>query len=255
LRREILYRRGNEEMPRIETFIGSGALVVLLLAAAGTQAATLAFTDFNDSTYVAPNIKTNLNWTLNGLEDPGDMAAKNAGGGNQAIFDGNAFVQDIFIPGLNTGNGDTFWTTDVSLTVAAGFAVTVTEVTLNAVSVSGGQAENVDRRNDYTVFLLNPAAVEIDQVTVADVSAGTGDGQPLVTLDLADTVLGAGTYTLRIKGGDFAGAGETGNHTGLDNLSINGDVSVVPEPSDALPRDARRVGPDRRSTTTETVGF
>ena len=209
------------------------AAVVVPVALSGiADAAVLASTDFNDSTIggAASNIKTNLNWTLDGLDDPGDMAAKNAGGSNQAIFDGNAFVQDIFSPGLNTGNGNTFWTTDISITVATGFNVTLEDVTLNAVSVSGSQAENVDRRNDYTAFLFNPSATLLAEVTVADTVAGTSAGQPLVTLDLADTALNLpGTYTLRIKGGDFTGANETGNHTGFDNLSING--TVVPEPT------------------------
>ena len=208
------------------------AAVVVPVALAGVaDAAVLASTDFNDSTIGASsNIKTNLNWTLDGLDDLGDMAAKNAGGGTQAIFNDNAFVQDIFIPGLNTGNGNTFWTTDISITVATGFTVTLEDVTLNAVSVSGGQAENVNRRNDYTAFLFNPSATLLAEVTVADTVAGTSAGQPLVTLDLADTALNLpGTYTLRIKGGDFTGANETGNHTGFDNLSING--TVVPEPT------------------------
>ncbi len=224
-------------MTRSKTLIYSVAIAVSLFAAAKTHADILAETDFNDSTIGgSSNIKTNLNWSVNGLGDPGDMAAKNAGGSNQALFNGNGFVQDIFIPGINTGNGNTFWTTDISLTVAAGFDVTLTDVTFDSVSVSGGQAENVNRRNDYTAFLLSPSAVELDQVTVADTLAGTGAGQPLVTLDLADTLLSdPGTYTLRIKGGDFAGNNETGNHTGLDNLSINGTIErqqvAVPEPA------------------------
>jgi len=209
--------------------------LLCLVFTASTNASVIAFTDFNDSTIgTSSNIKTNLNWSVNGLNAPGDMAAKNAGGSPQALFDSNAFVQDIFIPGLNTGNGNTFWTTDIPLTVTSGFDVTVTDVTFNAVSVSGGQAQNVNRRNDYTVSLLSPSAVLLDEVTVGDMTAGTGAGQPLVTFDLADTDLtGLGTYILRIKGGDFVPPGETGNHTGFDNLSINGTFSAiaVPEPS------------------------
>ena len=194
---------------------------------------TLAFTDFNDSTIGgSSNVKATLNWTLDGLEDPGDMAALNAGGSAQVLFDSNAFVQDIFIPGLNTGNGDTFWTTDVPITVAAGSSVTLTDVTLNSISVSGGQAENVDRRNDYTVTLIDPSAVTVEDITIADTVAGTNAGQPLVTFDFTDVALSdPGTYTLRIKGGDFTGAGETGNHTGFDNLSINGVVTTAGGPN------------------------
>lgn len=212
------------------------AVFVSSLAVVEAQAVSLASTDFNSSSIGgSSNIKTGLAWTLDGLEDPGDMAALNAGGFSQTIFNGNGFVQDIFIPGLNTGNGNTFWTTDVAITVEAGFSVTLTDVTFNSVSVSGSQNQNVNRRNDYTAFLIDPSAVQIAEVTVADVLAGTNAGQPLVTLDLADTLLSdAGTYILRIKGGDFTGFNETGNHTGLDNLSINGEVTAgVPEPATA----------------------
>lgn len=196
----------------------------------------IAFTDFNDSTIGgSSNIKTDLNWVLNGLNDPGDLAALNASGTPQAIFDANNFVQDVFMPGLNVGNGNTFWTTDINITVAAGFSITLTDVTFNAVSASASQVENPNRRNDYTASLLNPASAEIATVTVADTIAGVGAGRPLVTLDFADTFLGdAGTYTLRIKGGDFTGDNETGNHTGFDNLSINGNISAIPEPSSLL---------------------
>lgn len=210
-------------------------LAVTGLAAAScftlsAQGAVLASTDFDSST-AAGNTKSNLNWTLNGLNDPGDMSATQFAGGSINMFDANAFVQDIFIPGLNVGNTNSSWETDIAITVAAGFNVTLTDVTFNSVSVSGGQAENVNRRNDYRVTIFNPANAQVATAEQADVSAGTGAGQPLVTLDFADVVLGAGTYTLRIRGGDFLGANETGNHTGLDNLSINGDVSVIPEPS------------------------
>jgi VCBS repeat-containing protein len=198
-----------------------------VLSVAGSSAVPLASTDFDDSAIGgSSNIKTTLNWTVTGVEDPGDMAALNAAGNPQTVFDGNAFVQDIFIPGLNTGNGNTFWTTDVPITVSAGSDVTLTDVTFNSVSVSGSQVENVNRRNDYTVTLLDPSGGTVEEITVADTSAGTGDGQPLVTFDFADVALTeSGTYTLRIKGGDFAGSGETGNHTGIDNLSINGTIA------------------------------
>lgn len=205
-------------------------LAVASLVASSSQAAVLAFTDFDSST-ASGNTKSNLNWALNGLEDPGDMSAFVVGGGAQNLFDGNAFVQENFTPGLNVGNTDSSWTTDIAITVASGFTVTLTDVTLNSVSVNGGQAENVNRRNDYTVTIFNPSAVQVATVNVSDTIAGTtGGGQPLVTLDFADVVLtDPGTYTLQIRGGDFSGTGETGNHTGIDNLSING--TVVPEPS------------------------
>lgn len=213
----------------IRTLIAGAAVASCI--ATGANAAVLASTDFDSST-AAGNTKSNLNWTLNGVDDPGDMSANVFGGGAVNMFDGNLFVQDIFIPGLNVGNTNSSWETSVNITVAAGFNVTLTDVTFNSVSVSGGQAENVNRRNDYRVTVFNPSAVQVATAEQADVNAGTGNGQPLVTLDFTDVALtDPGTYTLVIRGGDFLGANETGNHTGLDNLSINGDVSVIPEPT------------------------
>lgn len=219
-----------EEMTKMAVNKSLLSLAALpMLVAGSAHAATIASTDFNDSVFVGGNIKSNLNWTLNGLDDPGDMAALNEFALGQPLFDGNAFVQDIFIPGLNTGNGNTFWTTDVSLTVATGFSVTLTDVTFNSVSVNGSQAENVNRQNDYTLTLIDPSSNIVEEITIADTLAGTVAGQPLVTFDFVDVALTVpGTYTLRIKGGDFTGANETGNHTGIDNLSING--IVTPEP-------------------------
>ena len=214
----------------------AGFTALAVCAASGVQAASLASTDFNSST-ASGNTKSNLNWVLNGLQDPGNMSFTRVGGGSPNLFDGNAFVQDIFIPGFNVGNENSSWETDIAVTVAAGFNVTLTDVTFNSVSVSGSQVENVDRRNDYRITVLDPSNTNIASAEQADVIAGTNAGQPLVTLDFADVVLGAGTYTLRIRGGDFLGANETGNHTGFDNLSINGiaePATVIPSPTAAI---------------------
>ena len=124
------------------------------------------------------------------------------------------------------------------LTVAAGSTVTLTDVSFNYWAVSGGQAQNVNRRSDFTVTLSDPSDAVLDAVTIADVVNGNGvspgAGTPVPVPFTAPIPLGAGTYTLEIKGGDFTGANETGNHTGIDDLVINGDVGVIPEPSALL---------------------
>ena len=212
--------------------------ILTTLAAGSASAVTLASTSFDGrvlTTVTTTNdTASSLNWTLNGLEDPGNMSAFNAAASGQTIFDANSLTQNIFAPGLNTGNGNTFWTTSINLTVSAGSAVSLTDITFNYVAVNGSQAENVNRLSDFTVTLRNPSSAVVGSVTVPDVNGGTAAGQPLVTATFSSAIAlsDPGTYTLEIKGGDFIGFNETGNHTAIDNLSING--TVVPEPSALL---------------------
>lgn len=210
-------------------------IVVPSLFVGSASAVTLASTSFDGRVLSPNNTATALNWVLNGLEDPGNMAALNAAAAPQPIFDG-AFVANMFAPGLNTGNGNTFWTTSVALTVSSGSNVTLTDVTFDYWSINGGQAQNVNRQSDFTITLLDPSAMSVGAVDIVDSISGTGAGVPLVTATFTSPIAltAPGTYTLVIKGGDFAGNDETGNHTAIDNLSIIGTVSAVPEPSSAL---------------------
>ena len=201
-----------------------------MIAAAGMgHAAVLASTTFDGRTATGQTA-SNLNWTLNGLDDPGSLTNDTAN-----LFNTTTIVQNNFTPGVNVGNTNSSWIVNVSLTVSTGYTVTLEDVTFNAVSINGGQALNVNRRNDYRVSLIDPGMTTLQTLDAIDMVSGTSasPNQPQVTIDFADVVLGAGTYTLRIQAGDFLGGNETGNHTGLDNLSING-TAVIPEPSAAL---------------------
>lgn len=219
-------------MKKFQKTLLVSAIAVPSILCGSASAAVLASTNFDGRTLPSTNIASGLNWITNGLDDPGDMAAFNATPSPQAIFNGNALVQNMFTPGINTGNGNTFWTTSVNLT-AAGAGVSVTDVTFNTWSINGGQNQNVNRNSDYTLTLLDPSNAVVGTVEVPDTLSGTGAGQPLVTATFTSPVAltAGGTYTLEIKGGDFVGFNETGNHTGIDNLSINGTVAAVPEPS------------------------
>lgn len=192
----------------------------------------IAFTSFDGKEIDPGNgaTATNLNWTLNGVEDPGDMrVVRVEGDGSDGpainLFDGNDFVRNIFAPGINTGNGNTSWRTAVSLTPTPGTKLVVTDVTLDYWPVSGAQVENVNRRSDFTASLFDPSGTLLTEVTVPDVLAGTGIGSPaevVLTFDGPVELTGSGPYLLKIRGGDFTEINETGNHTAIDNLSING---------------------------------
>lgn len=199
------------------------------------HAAVIASTNFNGRVLSPSNTATNLNWTSNGVNDPGIMAASNATPAAQALFNTTTLTQNNFTPALNTGNGNTFWTTTVNLTVATGFNVTISDVVFDYVAVNGGEALNVNRRSDFTVTLLNPSAVSLGEIDIIDAISGNAatPQTPTLTFTFASPIALSepGTYTLRIKGGDYLGTGETGNHTGIDNLSINGSFAPVPEAS------------------------
>ena len=216
------------------------ASLVQTLLVGSAAAVTLASTSFEGrdlgTVNAANDTATTLNWTLNGLQNPGNMTSLNAIPAGLALFNGNPLVANMFAPALNTGNGNTFWTTSVDLTVALGSTVSLTDVTFDYWSINGGQAQNVDRQSDFTITLLDPSAAVAGSVDIVDSLSGTAAGVPTVTATFSAPIAltAPGTYTLVIKGGDFTGNDETGNHTAIDNLSIIGTVSAVPEPSSAL---------------------
>ncbi|MEN8784362.1 MAG: hypothetical protein ABF379_08370 [Akkermansiaceae bacterium] len=206
------------------------AVLIALLPVGSLQAEVVASTTFDDRTLsevnVADDTASNLNWIVNGVQDPGSMSSFNAAGNGLRLFNAQPDVQDIFAPGINTGNGNTFWTTAVNLTVLPGTSVTLTDITFDNWSISGAQVQNVNRRSDYTFSVIDPSGATVASVDVVDSLSGTGVGVPTVTATFETPVplTDPGTYMLGIKGGDFLGANETGNHTAIDNLSINGEV-------------------------------
>ncbi len=108
------------------------ALFASAISAGTAGASVLASTTFDGRILDPAETATNLGWTLNGVQDPGSMTALNASAASQALFDGAGKVTvDMFAPALNTGNGNTFWTTTIPITVAEGFAVTLTDVTFD----------------------------------------------------------------------------------------------------------------------------
>jgi len=196
------------------------------------DADVIAATSFDGRTLTevnrADDTATDLDWTVNGIQDPGNMTVLNANGGGLALFNtAGQVTENLFAPALNTGNGNTFWTTTVNLTASSGSTVTLSDVTFDNWSINAGQNQNVNRRSDFTITLIDPAGASLDSVDIVDSLSGTAAGVPTVTATFASPIAltAPGTYTLMIKGGDFAGENETGNHTAIKNLSINGSVS------------------------------
>ena len=89
------------------------------LSASLVNGETIASTTFDGQT-LNGNTASDLGWTLNGVEDPGEMSAFVHDSGNaQNLFNSNDFNQNQFAPQINVGNGNTWWRTSVNLTVSA----------------------------------------------------------------------------------------------------------------------------------------
>lgn len=210
-----------------------GLVALTAFAAGAANAAVIAATDFDGrglaTTTLANDTATNLNWVLNGVEDPGSMtAAAEDDRSFPGLFNGNTLTQNLFAPAINVGNLNIGWRTSVDLTVSAGSIVTLTEVTFLYAGISGGQAlQGVLRRSDFTIALFDPSANLVDSVFLDNVDNVPNGLAAVSAVFPAPLALDApGTYTLEILADE---APETGNHIGIDNLSINGDV--IPEPS------------------------
>lgn len=227
-------------------------LVVSVAVLQSGKAAPLASTSFDGrtltTTRVANDTASNLNWTVLGLLDPGNMAALRQGGNGWALFNGTTLTQNAFTPAINVGNWNTFWWTDVSITVASGYAVTITNVTFDYQATSGGEALNVARKSDFSLALYTPG---FDTSTNADWPPNGQPGAPIGEVFIDDIKNGnyqpvtgvnatfssplnlslPGTYTLRIVAAEGP---ETGNHIGIDNLSINGNAIILSGPGSVL---------------------
>lgn len=207
-----------------------------------SAAAVIAATDFDGRMLLSAdppnnNTATSLNWTVNGVADPGNMAATTAAGIAQPLFNNTSLTQNMFAPALNTGNTNSFWNTTINLTVLADYVVTLESVSFDYWAIAGSGLQNVARRSDFTATLFDPFDDSVGEVSIVDVSnsnpsSASGVSTPVLLTFSSPLILSqTGTYTLRLRGGDYLGLDETGNHTAIDNLSINGVVSLIPEPS------------------------
>ena len=187
----------------------------------------IASTTFDGRT-ANENTAENIPWMVNGIADPGNMSADRFDGGPINLFDNTGDVQDRFVPGINTGNGNTSWVTTVNLTPSPGTTVTVENVSFGYVAISGAQVINVNRRSDFEITLLDPSGTTVASGSISEALSGFNVDPVIapvsIDLDAPVTLDQPGTYSLVIRGGDFLDQNETGNHTGIDDLVINGTI-------------------------------
>lgn len=212
-------------------FLSALLTPAIFVGSAGT--AVIASTNFDGRTLttatLANDTATGLNWTVDGVADPGNMTvAREDNAAFPGLFNGNTLTQNSFAPAINVGNTNLGWRTSIALTVLPGSTVTLEDVTFIYSAINGAQslqgAFNT-RLSDFTITLFDPSATSVGSVFVDDTPGAPTAVSAVFSSPI--TLSAPGTYNLEILGDE---APETGNHIAIDNLSINGTV-VVPEPS------------------------
>ena len=179
-------------------------------------------TDFTGRT-VSGKTAGNIPWTLDGVQDPGDLSWVQESGvpAGTALFD-TANAQGHFAPDMNIGNEGP-WSTTVAL------ALTVPQVTLQDVLLdwqhfsNAGGFQGPARSADWTVSVTGSTSGLLGSITASGISGTSGIETLTFVSPLA--LSNAETYEVKI----FVTSSATiGNNTGLDALTLNG--TVIPEP-------------------------
>lgn len=204
----------------LATFV---AVVTLGVGSAG--AVTILSTDFAGRT-VSGKTASDIAWTTNGVQDPGDLTWVQEGGGptTTSLFD-TADAQGHFAPDMNIDNEGP-WSASISLTTTAPQIVLENVVLDWQHFNNGGAFQSVARSADWTVSVTGSLSGLLGSVTATDVNAISGTE----TLTFASPLSldGSETYDVNV----FVAGNGPGNNTGLDAINLNGQV--VPEPSGLL---------------------
>ena len=206
-------------------------LATILLSSLATSAHAVAIvsTDFSGRT-VAGATASNILWTTNGVADPGDLTAVPVGGGTfGGLFDtGNA--QGHFAPDRNTGNEGP-WSTTIPLVLTTA-QVQLVDLELDWQHFNNsGAFQGVSRSVDWTVTVTGSVSGVVGTETALNVTGTSG----LETLTFGAPLVLNNTETFDVE--ILAeGSNATGNNTGLDAVTLNGEIIAVeptgtPEPS------------------------
>jgi hypothetical protein len=211
----------------------SRSFMIILVACAfltssTTQAAIIAFTNFDGHGLATNNIAndtaTNLNWTLNGVADPGSLTAidiDNAGV-DFGLFNSNSTVQNSFSPNLNVRNEGP-WSTTLTLAALAGSAVELMDITFDQINLNNVGGLNPGLPVDFMVSVTGSGSGLLDTVQILDSNGLSGSLSFLFTSPI-QLIFGQ-TYDITIRA---SADSSSGNNVSIDNLSINGSVSTPP---------------------------
>jgi hypothetical protein len=201
------------------------ALTGLIMLASSANAGIIASTDFNDRT-VTGDTSSNLEWILDGLSSPGDLSA------DYSLFNTSNSANKFAVNRNLANEGD--WTVDIALNVLGLNNISLSSLTLDAyIFNNNGRFQNVQRNLDIAVSLFDTSNTLLKTFSLLDdIYANNGRFTNVnghnVNVNLEGySLLANNDYILRLTA---SGEGY-GNNAGIDNLTINGDLTSIPEPS------------------------
>ena len=215
--------------------LGAGIALTATLGADTADAATILATDFNTVTTTnGATTASDIVWnTVNGIDTPGTSLT----------------IQDV-LPEINTNHNSDFhadsgelnvqrnhinegdwFTTIEDVAIAAGTAsidLTSLSISLNA-TINGGTPQSGSKVVGIDVEVFNSSAASLGSASASLSDPGGGTGT-LVTVDLTglSSLTAGDTYDIVLT--IFTPTTTEGQNTSADNLTLNGDITPVPEP-------------------------
>ena len=205
---------------QIKSIVGSGLLGFSILLAQCVHASILLDTDFTGR-IVSGSTANNITWTSLGINAPGSLTAKNNPDG---LFD-TVNAQGFFAPNRNIVNEGS-WDVDIPL-VLSGNSITLGNIVIDYQDFNNdGEFQLFNRDTDWIVTLTGSSTGLI--YTESQLNQTESSGIITFTPSSLFLLTNTETYNLNI----FAVGQDLGNNTGINALTINGDVvATVPVPA------------------------
>jgi len=193
--------------------------------------AVILSTNFNGRT-VSGATASNLNWTTNGVSNPGNLTA------NFNLFNTTA-TQNLFAVNRNLHTAGS-WSVDITVGVGSR-SIDLGEISLDAyIFNNSGATQAFSRDFDLTINLLDSTKTNIlatqSVVNLFPNSNTIPNPSPVpFVFDFTGNTLQANeTFFLRLIASGQGSTPIVGNNGGIDNLVVNGNFVSVPEPSSGL---------------------
>jgi hypothetical protein len=210
-------------------------IAVITLAAASTVDAEVilssSFTGVDKTDGSAPYTATNITWdTVSGIDAPaGDLTFVDADTPTTNVngfFDVTANEIDVNYNQTTEGP----WQTEIALVLdSATASIDLTQIVLGMRLTNGSGADNStsSKSGRMTVEVIGSSSGSLGVIDPGNLSYPSVSYTRTIDLSSFDSLTNSETYTLVIEA---RGAGH-GHHKSLQNLSLEGDITPVPEPA------------------------